>query len=572
MCRETQNSSFFAREFLVSTMEIVQQDVGLMESANISPRAVVYPRVSKDEQNAPGKASIETQIREMTDEATKRGWEIVYVANEDCEGWIEFRERPEGGVIMGMAEKKEFDILMLWDNDRLGRDKDTVVAKIARRDFRGHGIQIFSLHQPVEIKPRHLYEPYGEDSSLLLESASDTASSLYIRQFIRRRDMGMRKRIENGRITGTPPTGYKVIMINDPIGSVTYRQKRVEDEEYSPIIKKIFSNYERGLSFGDIVKQLNISGIKTPPRFSKEGKNLHNGDRMWTSTTIKGIIDNPTYYGASVYYKEKSVSAWDEAKKRFITGRRRQPIDKWLIVDNGEHPNIITKEQWLKCQEIKKSKARYGRTYGQSYLLSGLCKCGHCKYGMHRSGNWGGGYIQCDRHLRTGKTQCQTNSHRVLHLEKYVMNYICEMSRKPDVLPLLKIKKAKKDQNTLSDELNMLDRKLKESSRSKDKIHEFMENGTYTVRVGTERLLKHESLMSALQTRINEVKSEIQKVLNQQRVNETAVQILQNFEERFKKLPLKHQKIMLRSLVKEVLLYKDKVSGKRSINIIFNLD
>jgi site-specific DNA recombinase len=535
-------------------------------------RVVIYPRVSKDEQNAPGKASIETQIKEMTEEALKRGWEIVYVANEDCEGWVEFRKRPEGKKIMEMADNDEFDVLMLWDSDRLGRDVDGIIAKIARRDFKRRGIQLFSLHQPIDIRPRELYEPYGEDSSLWVENASDTASSLYIRQFKRRHDMGMRKRIENGKITGTPPTGLKVIMVNDPPGSITWRQKRVEDEEYSPIVRRIFDSYERGLSFADIAKQLNIDGVKTPPRYSKEGKPLINGDRLWTATTIKGIINNPVYYGASVYYKDKSISIWDEVKNDYITVRRHQPMDKWLIVENGEHPAIVTKKQWFNCQEIKKSKANYGRTYGESYLLSGLCRCGHCRYGMHRSGGWGGGYVECDRHLKTGKTQCQTNSHRILHLEKYVMDYIAEISKNPNVLPLLKIKKVKKEQKNLDGELKVLEIKLANSRKAKEKIHEFMESGTYSPTTGIERLQKQDAQINALSTRIAEIKEEINKLSNQQRVNETALQVLENFEERFKKLPLKHQKVLLRSLVKEVLLYTDKDSKARRVEIIFNLD
>lgn len=553
-------------------MEIIQQNYVPQNIPQLAQlRVVIYPRVSKDDQNGPDKASPETQIKEMTAEANKRGWKIVYVANEDCEGWIEFRERPEGSKIMKMAENNEFDVLMLWDNDRLGRDIDTVVAKIARRDFRRLGIQLFSLRQPVEIKPRELYEPYNEDSSLWLESVSDTASSLYIRQLTRRHDMGMRKRIENGRITGSPPTGYKVIIINDPPGSTTYRQKRVEDKKYSPVIRKIFNSYEQGLSFADIARQLNITGIKTPPRYSKKGEGLINGDKLWVSTTIRGIINNHVYFGASVYYKDKSVSVWDGSKK-FVTVRRHQPMDKWLVVENGEHPALIKKEQWLRCQEIKKSKANCGRTYGEAYLLSGLCRCGHCGYGMYRSGGWGGGYVECDRHLKTGKTQCQTNSHRIIHLEKYVLDYICEMSRKPNILPLLKIQKVEEEQKDFTKELRILRLKVEACNKAKDKIHEFMEDGTYSVSIGHERLQKQEDKRITLSGRIKEIEEESQRLSKKQKINETAAQVLRDFEVRFKNLPLKHQKVMLRSLVKKVLLYTDKETKARRIEVIFNLD
>lgn len=546
-------------------MEIIQQNINGDANQFAQLRVVIYPRVSKDEQNAPGKASIETQIKEMTEEALKRGWEIVYVANEDCEGWIEFGKRPDGSKIMQMANSNAFDILMLWDNDRLGRDVDGIVAKIARRDFRRRHIQIFSLHQPVEIKPKEIYEPYNEDSSLWVENASDTASALYIRQFKRRHDMGMRKRIENGKITGTPPIGLKVIMINDPLGSLTWRQKRVEDEDYSPIIKRIFDSYEKGLSFAGIAKQLNLDGIKTPPRYSKDGKLLINGDRLWTSTTIKGIINNPVYYGASVYYKDKSVSAWSEEKNDYITVRKHQSMDKWLIVEKGEHPALVTKEQWMRCQDIKNSKASFGRNYGESHLLSGLVVHGLCGYGMHKSGGWGGGYYVCNRYWKTGRTQCKPDSIRLIHLQKHVMEYLTSVSKNKKTLPHLKIEKDKQEVATLENEKESYESQLKKVIPQRSKILEAYENGTYSASLFKERMEEHENRKKGLEGKIKEIESQIFVLTRNQGVKKSALEVLNQFETKFLMLPLKHQKILLRQLIQKI-----EVKNK-AIKIIFNI-
>lgn len=224
-------------------------------------RVVYYPRVSTDTQAEIDKASIEQQIEDMDKVTKQKGWVCVGIFQEDCSGSIPFRERPAGSKIMAMVEKDEVDLILLWDNDRLGRDEDAVVAKVARAEFRGFGIQVYSIHQPIEPKPRELYDPYEDDTSLWLESVTDAASSDYIRKFRRRHKMGMEKRIMNGKITGTPPIGYKVISINDPLGSTNWRQKRVIDEEYAPLIKRIFDEYEQGESFAGIAKKLNIEGI-----------------------------------------------------------------------------------------------------------------------------------------------------------------------------------------------------------------------------------------------------------------------------------------------------------------------
>ena len=528
-------------------------------------RVAIYPRVSSDDQAEKEKASIPVQIKDMELVANQKGWIIVGVLSEDCSGSIPFRDRPQGSKIMEMVENDEIDLVMIWDNDRLGRDEDKVVATVARAEFRGFGIQLYSIHQPIEPKPRELYEPYEDDSALWLESVTDAASSDYIRKFRRRHKMGMEKRIMNGKITGTPPIGYKVISINDPVGSTNWRQKRVIDEEYAFIIKRIFDEYEKGESFVGITRRLNIDGIKTPARYSKKGDKLINGDRLWTATTIKGIINNPTYYGAAPYYKDKSIKKFDTEKKKFVIVRKHQPMDKWLIVENAEHPKIIEKNQWLKCQEIKKSKARFGRNYGESHLLSGLVKCGLCGYAMHKSGGWGGGYYDCNRYWKTGKTQCKPNSIRLLHLQKYVLKYIISVSKNKKTLPYLKVEKDKKDILKLVKEREAYANQLAKVNQQRNRILEAFENGTYNASLFHERIQGHEARKNGLDGKIKEIDFKLIELNKDQEVKESALDVLNQFENRFLKLPLKHQKILLRELVQSIVI------KNKQVKIMFNI-
>jgi len=528
-------------------------------------RVVIYPRVSSDEQAREDKASIGQQIKDMELIAEQKGWTVVRVFSEDCSGSIPFRERPDGSVIMEMIENDEVDLVMIWDNDRLGRDEDKVVATVARAEFRGFGVQVYSIHQPIEPKPRALYESYEDDSALWLESVTDAASSDYIRKFRRRHKMGMEKRIRNGKITGTPPIGYRVISINDPVGSTNWRQKRVIDDDYASIIKRIFEEYEKGDSFVGITRRLNIDGIKTPARYSNKGEKLINGDRLWTATTIKGIINNPTYYGAAPYYKDKSIRQYNAEKKKFVTVRKHQPMDKWLIVENAEHPKIIEKEQWLKCQEIKKSKARFGRNYGESHLLSGLVRCGLCGYAMHKSGGWGGGYYDCNRYWKTGKTQCKPNSIRLLHLQKHVLKYIISVSKNKKTLPYLKVEKDKKEIIKLEKERAAYESQLAKVNQQRSRILEAFENGTYDASLFHERIREHEDRKKRLEGKIKEIDLKMTELNREQEVKESAMDVLNQFENRFLKLPLKHQKILLRELVQSIIITNKK------IKIIFNV-
>src|SRR5205085_10981785 len=136
--------------------------------------------------------------------------------------------------------------------DRIGRDEDGVVAKVFRADMRFLSRQIFSVHQPLEPKPPAEYQPYEDDSALWVESVSDTASSIYIRQFRRRHAFGMRKRIEQKRLMAGPlPIGYLAERHLLPNGK-TVLGTRSLDPVYAPIIQRIFHEYESGASLARI--------------------------------------------------------------------------------------------------------------------------------------------------------------------------------------------------------------------------------------------------------------------------------------------------------------------------------
>ena len=135
-------------------------------------------------------------------------------------------------------------------------------------------------------------------------------------------------------------------------------------------------------------------------------------------------------------------------------------MDKWLIVEDAEHEKIIEKEQWLRCQELKSSKASFGRNYGESHLLSGLVRHGLCGYAMHKSGGWGGGYYECNRYWKTGKTQRKPDSIRLVHLQKYVLEYIVSVSKNKKALPYLKIEKDKLEISKILKEKDAYERQL----------------------------------------------------------------------------------------------------------------
>lgn len=485
--------------------------------------------------------SLGEQFDEIEKDGKNRGWQILPRIEDVIPGAVPVKDRPGGAILYQMAERDEFDVLGIYDNDRIGRDEDAVVAKVFRSNMRFFGKQILSVHQPVEIKNPELYKPYEDDSSLWLEAVSDTASSVYIRQFRRRHAFGMRKRVELKKLmAGSCPIGYIAERVILPNGKTMLGERKL-DMVYVPIIRRIFNEYESGCSFRDIAGSLNKDGLKTTKGY------------VWTATTVEGIVNNPTYYGATVYYKDRSIGKPDP-KHPGRRKRQRQPIEKWLIVDDGQHPAIIEKAQWLRCQEIKKAKASYGRTYGESTLLSGLIECGKCGGSMCKHSGWQGGYFSCSRYWKTGKTQCSPNSIKRLDLEKYVIEYVGNLAKNPDILAKLKVVKNSNVLSQIENELESLGSKRSAVKQAMRKTREAFEAGIDKLADFGQRKSELEFQDSLLQEKEIKLTEAAEKIKKAKEVQKSLTELLDNFSEKFSKKTLRIQKMLLREIVEKIVI------------------
>jgi DNA invertase Pin-like site-specific DNA recombinase len=79
-------------------------------------RAALYARVSTDHQ------TVENQIRELSQVAKRRGWEVVEIYRDAGISGAKGREgRPGLDAMLKDASRRKFDVVMAWAIDRLGR-------------------------------------------------------------------------------------------------------------------------------------------------------------------------------------------------------------------------------------------------------------------------------------------------------------------------------------------------------------------------------------------------------------------------------------------------------------------
>ncbi len=214
------------------------------------------------------------------------------------------------------------------------------------------------------------------------------------------------------------PYGYK----KDP----NNHHKLIIDEEVAPIIKQIFSMCLKGQSIISIARELNKAGYISPIDYKKQQgykikiPNYVGKYHIWTSTTIKTILQNEVYIGNMVQGKSCVVSYKNKKKIE-------KPKDEWVIVENTHEP-IVSKDDFEKVQNLLKIN---GKTYTKPYrtkILCGLVRCGDCGLAMNSSyctekSLLGKYYFKCSTFVKNSRL-CSKHSIRNDKLENIVFEII----------------------------------------------------------------------------------------------------------------------------------------------------
>jgi len=204
----------------------------------------------------------------------------------------------------------------------------------------------------------------------------------------------------------------------------------LSDPERVQVIRDIYQMCLDGTGFGSIAAALNEKGIPGPLR------------DFWGHTTIKAILENPTYRGDLVWNRRTEAKFYRVTKGR-AQKRERQPgeakvlktpKDEWVVVPNAV-PAIVTREEWDKAQlqVAKRRRAKGGAGHrNRSWLLTGVLECGDCGHKFwsdvrHKGRKPGRApvtttYYTCSGRRRHGKTICEVSSTlRAEQIEEWVL-------------------------------------------------------------------------------------------------------------------------------------------------------
>ncbi len=105
----------------------------------MTKRVAIYTRVSTDGQ------TVTNQLRELRAVATRHGWRVVKEFNDKGISGANGREkRPGFDALCKGAVRRDFDLVMAWSVDRLGRSLQHLVSFLS--DIHANGVDLY-LHQ-----------------------------------------------------------------------------------------------------------------------------------------------------------------------------------------------------------------------------------------------------------------------------------------------------------------------------------------------------------------------------------------------------------------------------------------
>jgi site-specific DNA recombinase len=543
-------------------------DIGVIDRLGSKFVVAIYIRVSPKgtgKQKAE-KRSLDIQQKECLEELEKYGWGFYKIYREVVSGSIAFENRLEGGKLLAGAKEGKFNLVIIWDSDRLGRDMEGLAAKLFRSQMRLLGVQIYSKNQPHQLKnPKEYVEDPYDDGQILLENIHDWQSSSKITKFRRRSIKGKIKRVKGGKMINTPLYGYMWEKKRDKNGDVVVRKDgrvvniRVISSDEAKMVVRVYHEYTvDGKSMNEIRDGLNRDGIST-----RKG-------RSWERAMVGRILKNPVYWGSLVYNKYHRRKDPLTSKTKY----GKNPPEKWIVVPPKitEHDAIISKEVFEKAQEIIKSRLRLGAVAVYSdFLFSGIGLCEVCGSVLYRTKVKSYYTRQSD-----GKTtKSQSNGYvcgRWRRFKDTERIYVSERDLKNVVL---------KDLKKFKDNPSVLKGYLKESERKDLEVKE----GILATKIKAlskidtryNRLLKAYELekltLEKFDSRVRELQEEekilqkevieLREVLGDSKRSEVGkadfIKAVNNFEEVFEKGDIKDQKRFLQSLIENIVVGKDKI-------------
>lgn len=468
--------------------------------------------------------------------------------------------------ILTDARAKEFDILLTYMSDRIGRQEEYSFYVAALNQL---GIEVWTI-KDGQLKTKEHTDKLLNFIRFWQNEGESKKTSIRVKDA--RKEMVKAGKFPGGRA----PYGYMLVssgMVNNH-GRLLKKLEIVEKD--AEVVKKIYSYATcQGMGYEKIAKALNAEGILAI-----------SGDK-WKSGTIAGILKNPIYMGVYAINKRGGIE-----------GTRRMERGEWIYSEK-QIPEliIIPRAMWEKAQEIREERKRklnaakeqslkiYEEQYKAPFTtrgklaLTGLVYCGYCgkklkngsycNHWMVKSGEKKVSYI--GRYICPGKCP-QRSCYGQDYLEDIVFQIASACINRLKGIDFMEeltcrqqqeragfereLKKIEKQQQNLRLDIEALEEKIPEAIRG-----EYY----FSAEKLSELLKEKENLAIKIKEREKEVKNNAFEALKYQNELKKALEVPPDWKKEFENADLKVKRMLLFSLIDQVIVKDDNIRIKLKI-------
>ncbi len=434
--------------------------------------AVLYARVSSERQ-AEKDLSISAQLKAMRKYASDHEYDIVREFIDEAES-ARSANRPAFQEMISLARSKmkPFDIVLVWKLSRFARNReDSIIYKSL---LRKRGIQVISINEKVDNSP----------AGKLLEGVIEVIDEFYSENLSQEARRGLRECASRGFFPGgSTPLGYKQVTVIDGRA----KRKALEiDEDWAPVVIRIFNLSRQGYGAKEIAGSLNKDGITTLKGYE------------WSKASVMYILKNDIYTGDLI---------WPSM-------RRLKPGEEQIVIKD-HHPALINWEDYNEIQNSianRSPKNVHPKRVASNYLLSGLLYCAKCgksmQAGTAKSGNYK--YYNCYTKLRVNNSACNCKAIGTRKIESAIIEKLKDrVLTEENLLKLLELTNAelKKQSTESTEKIDQLKRQLTEKERKIERLYEAIEGGKIELDDLTPRLRKLKSDAQEFRLKIEELRS-----------------------------------------------------------------
>lgn len=304
----------------------------------------IYARVSSEEQ-ARGD-SVDDQITACTRYAGARdGWQITQTYREEGVSAKDFVRRPVWQQVEADARAGRFKVLLVWKINRFSRATLRDGLDVLER-LHTHGVQLVSINENFDFSTPMGQAVFGLFLAFARQYLIDLSG-----------DVTRAKRahvLDRGRALGNQPR----------MGYVRVDGKNEFHPEFAPVIRAALTEQWPGgqHSIGTLTQWIAARGVRN-----------HRGKPY----SLAGIYESlrSRWYLGEVSYQGMTGTIDQKAPRN----RRTRKEAQWV---KGDHPAMITEQQWLVNQTVLHAHAHHhlntARVTGRVYLLSRMAICSEC--------------------------------------------------------------------------------------------------------------------------------------------------------------------------------------------------